>query len=67
MICDDTTEVERLSKTVIVIGKINHLFQSTIWCVAIYVVPEYVLGWVSGSVFVFVKRHCTGVYIVKEG
>ena len=70
MVLDRTTEEGRLFQTGIVLGKRNfsgHHYRQMVLCIVIHVMPEYALDWVPGQVFVFIKRHCTGVYLVEEG
>ena len=53
MVLDETTEEGRLFKTGIVLGTkrifSGHHYRQIVLCIVIHVMPEYALGWVSGS------------------
>ena len=66
MVLDETTEEGRLFQTGIVLGKMSfsgHHYRQIVLYSVIHAMPEFALGWVPGQVFVFIKRHCTGVYL----
>ena len=45
----------------------GHYYRQIVLYTVIHAMPEFALGWVPGSGIVFIKRHCTGVYLVEEG
>ena len=66
MVLDETTEEGRLLQTGIVLGKkkSGHQYMQTV----MYCDARVCLRLGAGvRYFVFIKRHCTRVYLVKEG
>ena len=67
MVLDETTEEGRLFQTVIVLGK-KGIFRASPQANGLVYDARVrlILGWVPAQVFVFIKRHCTGVYLRRR-